>query len=233
MIKVSGVRGALKREIAGKKAQEFIIAMKQNNDSSWINEPEIMPTVIEGLGLDGTKGVLTPQQYVERKALEMEEQKKRAEVTPEMMLAKERAHMSARDVMANAYRSTQPQNPIFLAIAEQLFETTGTSSPRAQAALSVWAKTIAAYYQQLGLATPEEAAALGAPFTVESPLELEPGARDEAAAAAASSAGAGRAVQGTEAVPAIPMETLQALMGQGPSGLPAASPAAPGPGYGA
>lgn len=220
IIKVMGVRGALRREIVGRKAQEFIVAMKQNNDSGWINEPEIMASVIEGLGLDSQRGVLTPEQYVQRKAVEMQEERlrKQSGMDPEMLLAKERAHMSARDVISNAYQSTEKNNPVWLALAEQLFETTGTSNPRVQAALAIWARVQATYYQRLGLASPEEAAALQAPFTAESPLELEPGFRDEAGAAAAKAQQNVSPLPGPDPVPAVSMEAISSLMSGGTGG---------------
>lgn len=204
MIVVTGVKGALKREIVGRKVQEFYLALKQNGDSLWADEIEVMKAITEGLGLDATKTVLTPDKYVERVNMEMQRLslKVQAEGAPEM---KERAHMSARDVMLQGFKSTSPNNPLWLDFAEQLFETTGLASPRVYAALAVWRNTLVAYYQRLGLATPEQAAILSQPFKNESPLELEPGVRNEAEAQQADALKGKFPVAGPDPTPALPM----------------------------
>ena len=189
---VQGVRGALKREIVGRKVKEFFNEARQVNQPDWMDEVEMMKAIAEGLGLDQEKAVLTPEQFVEKESLKAKqlEMQKKAGMAPENeQKDKERAHTSARDAMLEVFKSSMVQgkdgliSPIVIPAAEKLFKLTGEVDPKVTAALSIWTKMLAQQYQEAGAATPQEAAVLETPVKADSPLELAPGARNPEEAA--------------------------------------------------
>jgi hypothetical protein len=191
---VQGVRGALKREIVGRKAEAFFTKLKQAGYDGWIDEIQYVKVISEGIGIEEETAVLTPKQFIEKKALEAQEEelKKRAGMKPEQEVQdKERAHTSTRDAMMDVFKQSMAVGkdglmpPIAIPAAEKLFGLTGEIDAKVIAAMSIWTKMLAKQYAEAGVATDQEAKTMEAPLQAHSPLELAPGARNPQEAAAA------------------------------------------------
>lgn len=194
-LEVQGVRGALKRELVGRKVGDFYAKMHQFGLPDWFDEVELGKTIAEGMGIESEKAILTPTQYVERQALraKQKELETAAGMAPmEAAKEKERAHTSSRDAMIESFKSimsSNPQNPAAIPLLERVFKLTGQLDPKAEAALSVWSKMLSQQFLEMGVATKQEADILSAPVKADSPLELAPGARDPEQAKAAAQGG--------------------------------------------
>lgn len=177
-IVANGLRGALRREIVGKKAEALMMKMQQFGMPDWIDDRGMAMAMIEGMGMDMERGVLDVEGFLLKQQVKMMQKMSEAAATAgavEQVQGRERAHTSIRDVFAQAYKTTNPNEPLFVPIAEKLFELTGQTNERVWAALSIHAKALASYYQRLGLADPNEVNAIAAPFRAESQAEVEPG----------------------------------------------------------
>lgn len=210
----TGVKGALKRELVGRKLKEMAQDLNLLGFSDWIDPIEGARTVIEGVGMDGERAVLTVEAYLAKKQAEIAEKQAETQATrgvEHSLNAKERAHTSARDAILQGFKATRPDNPLWPLFAEQLFELTGLSNPKVNAAIGVWMQALIAYYQKLGIASQEQVATLMEPPRSESVLEVEPGFRDEAQAEMAKQ-------EDTRTSPAEPAPVLNTLMGGVASG---------------
>jgi hypothetical protein len=101
-LQVQGVRGALKREIVGRKMKDLFKELHQYGLPDWFDEVEAMTAIFEGMGMEEEKGVLNPKQYVERQALKMKQKEMEAEAgnAPQ---GKERSEIATRDGQLKAY----------------------------------------------------------------------------------------------------------------------------------
>lgn len=213
----TGVKGALKRELVGRKLKELAQDLGNLGWADWIDPIEGARSVIEGVGMDTEKAILTTKDYIEKKKAEIAEKMAETQATKGVehtLNAKERAHTSARDAILQGFKTTRSDNPIWPVFAEQLFELTGLSNPKVNTALQIWMRALVSYYQKLGIASEQEAAVMLEMPKAESILEVEPGYRDEAAADMAKE-------QDTRTSPAEPAPVLQTLMGGIGSGQPA------------
>lgn len=214
---VSGVRGALRRELVGRRVEAFYGKMSNIGMSDWFDEVELAQTIAEGMGIEAERAILTPQKYVERQALRAQQKQLESMSTNAAMLedkSRERAHTSARDAALQSLQATltaDPKSPMLPSLYEQSIKLTGQLTPRSTAGLSVLSKMLATYYEGLGMATPEEAEVIAAPVVANNPLELAPGYRDPEQAAMAAQLGEGPQTP-TNPVPAI-QTTQQAIVG--------------------
>lgn len=196
-LQVQGVRGALRREIVGKKVKEFYAEMHQYGLPDWLDEIELAVAISEGIGIEQEKAILTPEQYIEKQQLKMQKMQMEAaagRAPEEQSKDKERAFTSTRDVMMTIFKaamSKDPDNPILIPTTEKLFKLTGEVDPKAVVALSVWTKMMAQNLLARNAATPQEARVLEQPMKADSPLELAPGSRNPQEAAQATLAGPG------------------------------------------
>jgi hypothetical protein len=101
-LQVQGVRGALKREIVGRKAADLFVKLHQFGMPDWIDDINFMKTIVEGIGMEEERVVLTPTQHTEKMDLlaKKTELIKAAGNAPE---GKERAQLSQRDAQMKAY----------------------------------------------------------------------------------------------------------------------------------
>ena len=182
---VSGVRGALRRELVGRKVKDFYSTMHQFGLPDWFDEIELAMTVAEGMGIESEKAVLTPKQYTEKQQMKAEQAKLQAaagQAPANAEKEKERAHSSTRDIVVETFKalmSANPNDPATIPMMEKIFKLTGQLDDRSMAALSVRSKMLAQQYQQLGAATPQEAQHLEAPVKPDSPLDLTDAAKKE------------------------------------------------------
>ena len=174
-LQVQGVRGALKREVVGRKLMDFWKITQQFGASKWIDQIEIIKGITEGIGIEEERAILTPQQYVEAMQLEIQ-QKQMLEEAGAAPQTKERAHASNRDTAMELFKQSMAQGKdgltpsIAIPAAHKLFDMLGmTKDPMTLAGLSVWAKTLAEQYKAAGVATPQEAAALEIPAPAQKP----------------------------------------------------------------
>jgi hypothetical protein len=196
-LQVQGVRGALRREIVGRKVKEVYTELHQFGLPDWFDEIELAKAIMEGIGIEQEKALLTPKQYVEKQQLKLQRQEMEAAAgrRPEdQAKEKERAHASTRDTMMEAYKSTisqDPTNPVLVPLLERIFKLTGELDPKASMALSIMARKMAKQMEEEGVANEQEANVLATPPKADNPLELAPGARNNEQAKAASLAGPG------------------------------------------
>ena len=99
---VSGVRGALKRELVGRKVKDFYATMHQFGLPDWFDEIELARTVAEGMGLEDEKAVLTPEQYVEKKAMQAKQKELDALSGKDVEEGRQRKEIATRDGMLKA-----------------------------------------------------------------------------------------------------------------------------------
>lgn len=176
----TGVQGAIRREIIGRRFINLYTELANSQKLDWINEPRAMALLTEFFGIQDEGVVLTPEEYVSRaqamiqqKALEAGQM---AGATVENQ-EKHRASSGALDVMLQMFKSlSDPLDPTGPVIQEQIFELAGKANSRLYAALAIKSRAIAAAALQNNTATQEDAANLTAPFANETPEELEPGA---------------------------------------------------------
>lgn len=217
VIKVNGVQGAIRREIVGKKVERFFVKMQQAGMPGWVDQIPLVGAIVEGMGIETEEAVMTPERWVEAQALALKQKELEAAAgeSPNALTEKERAHTSNKDAILEALKVVMTANandPNSVPLMELIYKLTGQLSDKARAALAIRAKFVAAQYMTQGLATPEEGAALEAPVTVDSPLELPPAERDPAQAQRA------QATAGTIPMPAPsgampPMPTSPPLVG--------------------
>jgi hypothetical protein len=219
-LQVQGVRGALRREIVGRKVQDFYLKAKQFGLSDWADEIELVRAISAGMGIEDEKSVLTPKQYVEKKGLEAKQKEldsRAGRVAEDQAKDKERAHTSSRDAVLETLKTTltaNPQSPLLPVLYEEMFKLTGELSPRASAGLSILSKLLAEQYRQQGMATDQEAQVLSSPVQAANPLELAPDSRDPQQAAEAAQSG-----QAPKTPPNSPppMPTAQQVVGAPPA----------------
>ena len=136
---VQGVRGALKREIVGRKVREFFNEARQVNQPDWMDEVEMLRAIAEGLGLDQEKAVLTPEQFVEKEKLKAQQAKLRAEAGADpnqMQQGKQRAQMSKQDAQLKAFTGIpEGAETVKLASFRKIAEETGLMTPELKLAL--------------------------------------------------------------------------------------------------
>jgi hypothetical protein len=224
-MEVQGVRGALRRELVGRKVKDFYATMHQFGLPDWFDEIELAKTVAEGIGIETEKAVLSPEKYVERQQLmakkkELEIAAGQAPVSAAQ--EKERAHTSARDAMLETFKSfmtADPHNPNTIPIMERIYKLTGQLDPKAEAALSVWSRLLAAEFARLQVITAQESAILTAPVEANTPSEEAPGANTSPAADAEKirQQGAANVPNDTELVHVTPGEK-QRMLDEGGSG---------------
>jgi hypothetical protein len=191
VIEVQGVRGAIRREIVGRKVKDFYMTGRQFGSSDWTNDIEVERAVAEGMGLEANKAVLSVKDMLEKQRLRLEQ--KRADAAAgrsaeDAAAEKERAHISIRDATIEMYKvamSADPNDPITIPAAENLFKMLGELDSKAAAALAVRARLIAQAMLQKGLATQQEAAILEKPPVADSPLQMPAASRDPGQAAQA------------------------------------------------
>jgi len=101
-LQVQGVRGALRREIVGRKAQDLFKALHQFGLPDWMDEIEFIKIMAEGIGIEEERALLTPEQHTQKMAMQAKkaELMKAAGNAPE---GKERAQLSQRDAQMKAY----------------------------------------------------------------------------------------------------------------------------------
>jgi hypothetical protein len=194
-LQVQGVRGALRRELVGRKIADLYKELHQFGLPDWFDEIFLAKIIAEGMGVEEEKAVLTPQQFVEKQQLKAEQAKAMAaakQAPEDASKEKERAHTSSRDAMMDSFKSLvgqDPNNPVLIPLMEKILKLTGEVDPKATAALSIWSKMIAQNLMAQGVATQEEAQILEQPMKADNPLELAPGARNPEQAAQAAQTG--------------------------------------------
>ena len=212
-IQVQGLRGALKREIVGRKIKEFYSEMHQFGLPDWFDEIELARAIMEGIGIEQEKAILSVDQYVEKQAMlaKKKELESRAQQAPQdEAKEKERAHSSARDVMLQIFNESMRQGkdsgltpPIIIPAVEKLFKLTGEVDEKVIAAISIYTKMLQKAYAEAAVATPEELKVIGQPVKADNPLELAPGARNPQEAQQAAQQGQ-RPKTPPNPVPAMP-----------------------------
>jgi hypothetical protein len=212
-IQVQGVRGALRREIVGRKLKELFVQFRQFGWPDWFDEIELGKAIMEGIGVEQERSILTEKQYVERQSLKLQQKQLEVAAGRDVNGEQERAHTSARDTMLNTFKATiskNPENPILIPLAERIFKLTGELDPKAMAALAIWSRQLAQALQEQGVATEQEKQILSAPVKATNPLELAPDARNPQQAQQASISGPGPQ---TPPNPVQPMATTQQVLG--------------------
>lgn len=219
-LQVQGVRGALRREIVGQKAQDFFLKSKQFGQSAWTDEKELLAVISEGMGMEDEKAVFTGEQYAENQAMlakQRELEARSGRVAEDEAKDKERAHTSSRDAVLATLTHTltaDVTSPMLPVLYEEMLKLSGQLSPRAMAGLSILCKKIASLNVQAGFATEQEAQVLEAPVKASNPLELEPGSRNPEQAAQAAEMGT---APKTPPNSPPPMPTSQQVVGQTPT----------------
>lgn len=194
-LQVQGVRGALKREIVGRKIKDMYTQLHQFGLPDWFDEIELAKAISEGMGLEEEKAILTQDQYIEKmnlRAKQKELMEAAGQAPANAAKEKERAHTSSRDAMMDAFKSimsADPNNPNVIPLMERIYKLTGELDPKAAAALSIWSKMMAQNFLKMGVATQQEAQILEAPVKADNPLELAPGARNPEQAKIAAQVG--------------------------------------------
>lgn len=215
-LQVQGVRGALRREIVGRKAKELFVTLNQFGMPDWLDEIELEKAIAEGMGMEQEKMILTVEDYLKKQEIKAKQKELDAAAgrAPEdRAKEQERAHTSTRDMMLTVFKSIMSKdefNPVLIPTVEKIFKLSGEVDPKAVAALSVWAKMLVAELTARGVANQQEQAVLEQPMKADNPLELSPGARNQQEAAKASIAGPGPA---TPPNPAPAMPTTQQMLG--------------------
>jgi hypothetical protein len=188
-LQVQGVKGALRREITGRKAKELFKDLHQYGLPKWMDEIEFLKAISEGIGLDQELATKTVEQYVQAMDLELK-QKQLMTAAGESPNSKERAHASALDTMAEIFKAGMAQGkeggqppPIVIPAAEQMFKMTGKMDEKTTTAFAVWATMLSQQYMQAAAATQQQAQVLSAPVPIDSPAELTPAAKEAAAQA--------------------------------------------------
>ena len=182
-LQVQGVRGALRRELVGRKVADIYEKFHQFGLPDWFDEVELGKAIMEGAGIETEKAMLTPDQYVERQALKAKQKELQAAAgqAPENAEhEKERAHTSARDAVIESFKalmSANPTDPATIPLLERIFKLTGQLDARSEAALSVRSKMLAQQYAEQGFADAYEKKQLEAPVVPDSPLDLTPAAQ--------------------------------------------------------
>ena len=212
---VSGVRGALRRELVGRKVKDFYSTMHQFGMPDWFDEIELAKTVAEGMGIESEKAVLTAKQYTQKqemKAKQAELQAAAGQAPANAAAERERAHASTRDIIVESFKtimSANPNDPVTIPMMEKILKLTGQLDDRSMAALSVRAKLLANQFHEMGIATPQEVQQLEAPVKPDSPLDLTDAAKKEFNPVAA---------QGDTVHAAITPQEAQQLEAQGGAG---------------
>lgn len=181
-LQVQGVKGALRREIVGRKAKELFKELHQYGLPKWMDEVEFLKAISEGMGLDQELAVKTVDQYVEAMKLELQ-QKILNDAPANAQKDKERAHASALDTMAEIFKAGMTQGkdglppPIVIPAAEQMFKLTGKMDEKTIAAFAVWSTMLSQQYLAAASATAEQAKVLSSPVPIDGPNELTPAAK--------------------------------------------------------
>ena len=169
-LQVHGVRGALRREIIGRKVMEFFKTLHQFGMPDWIDDVQLLKIIAEGLGIEEERAVLTPAQHVEKMDLAAKK-KELMETAGNQPGSKERAHASNRDTAMELFKQAMAQGkdsltpPIAIPAAERLFQLLGIDDQESvQAAHAIWAKMLAQQYEAAGASSPEQSAALLKPL---------------------------------------------------------------------
>jgi hypothetical protein len=187
IIKVDGVHGAIRREIVGKKVERFFVKMQQAGMPGWVDQIPLVRAIVEGMGIETEEAVMTPERWIEAQDLLLRQKRLEAAAgePPNASTEKERARTSDKDAILEAFKvvmTANPNDPNSVPLMELVYKLTGQLSDKARTALAIRSRFVAAQYMGQGLATPGEGAALEAPVTVDSPLELPPAERNSAQA---------------------------------------------------
>jgi hypothetical protein len=207
---VSGVRGALRRELVGRKLKDLYATLHQFGMPDWFDEIELIRAIVEGIGLESEKAVLTADQYVEKQALKAKQTELMAKAGAAPQNAendKERAHTSARDAIIESFKSlmtANPNDPATIPLLERIFKLTGQLDEKAQIALTIRARMLAQAYEAQGVASKEEETRLAADVKPDSPLDVPKKPFDKEAAK-----------QDTEMVAVNPQEKAQLVANGG------------------
>lgn len=183
-----GVRGALAREIVGKKSLELFQTMQQTGIPDVLDDFTLMRSVVRGIGLDGNEAVLSVKDYLAKKAAQMAEEKAKQAAGISDVQEKQKAEASIRDVLMQDVKSTDQSNPTWVPKTEALYKQLGLYNGSMRAGLAIWAKKLATDYERAGVASPEQAQELlgdlanpGELQNAQAQPQLSPGPEDQAA----------------------------------------------------
>jgi hypothetical protein len=181
-LQVHGVRGALRREIVGRKAKDFFRDIHQFGLPGWMDEIGFLEIISEGMGIESEKAVLTAQQHTEKMALEAKK-KEVMEEAGQSPGAKFKAQSSKDDAllemfkqgMAIAKNGVPP--PFLIPVTEKVAKRFGEWDDKMAVSFAIWAKMLAQQYQAMGVADAQETAVLEAPAPATNPGEVSPDAK--------------------------------------------------------
>lgn len=193
-VQVQGVRGALRREIVGRKLKELYTELHQFGLPSWFDERELGKAIMEGIGIEQERAILSDKQFVQAQELKAEMDRLKQASGRDEAGEKERATTSVRDTMLNLFKAIISQdkaNANLVPILERIYKLTGEVDPKAEVALAIWARQMAKNLEAMGDASQQEGQILQTPMKADNPLELAPGSRDPQQALEAAKAGPG------------------------------------------
>ena len=105
-LQIQGVRGALRREIVGRKARELFVELHQYGMPDWLDLMELERVIAEGIGMEQERMLLSPEQFMQNQIIKLKQKEleARAGVPPQdEMQHKERSELATRDAQLKAY----------------------------------------------------------------------------------------------------------------------------------
>lgn len=183
-----GVRGAIEREVVGKRSMAFFQTMQQAGMPDVIDEWTLLRAVMRGIGLDGKQAVLTTEGYIAKLQARAKQKAMDTAAGRDEKEAGERRESSIRDVLLQDTKTTPDTNPTWVGKTEALYKSMGLMNGRLAAGLAIWAKKLALDYERAGAANPQESQALTAGLdntgglagqNAQMPQAVQPGAEDQ------------------------------------------------------
>ncbi len=228
----TGVLGAIRREIVGRKAAALMDDLSKIGSGDAIDDFELLRMRTQGLGMDGTRLVLSPDALVHKRAAAAQQERLKAMATARGTSEGEdrvRAETSVRDALVSAMGNIpDPNNPVWAPAMMKLYESVGEVDSTIATALAVWSRKVALDFQRIGAANPQEVATLSQGFVTTNPAEVAPGPERDAAAKGQPVGDTSAASQSPmNAMPMAPAPPQQQF--ENPPG-PAAPPPGAGPG---